>query len=107
MDCKFQLGDAVVCVDELTEMERQVIDHPGPVLDEVYHVSELVEATHWQTDEPMGIGVRLREIQIPEIRGKNPCFKHTMFRRLITPEQFMQKDAGQPVDSVDKVTERV
>lgn len=32
---------------------------------------------------------------------------HTMFRKAITPEQFMEKDAGQPVDSGEKVVERV
>lgn len=107
MECKFNVGDSVVCVKELNEIEKSSIAHPGPVLDEVYHVHEIVECKHWLTGEPMGIGVTLREIQIPEIRDKNPCFRHTMFRRLITPEQFMQKDAGQPVDSVDKVVEHV
>ena len=107
MECKFEAGDLVVCVVELTEMERQAIAHPGPVLDEIYHVREIVEASHWLTGRPMGIGIRINEIQIPEIVGKNPGFMHTMFRRLITPEEFMSKDVGLPVNSGDKVVEHV
>ena len=98
MECKFQIGDPVVCVEEMFEYERAAFCFHGPVLDEVYHISKMCLNTQYNC-----VLVRLREISSPEGWG----FKHFMFRKLITPEEFMSKDVGLPVDSGDKVPERV
>jgi hypothetical protein len=97
-----------VCVVELTECERTATAGMSPVLDEIYHISEVLECFTWIYALPGMIGVRLVELPIPAAAdGKLPCFNHVMFRKLLTPEQFMEKDVTAPVDSGNKVPEHV
>jgi hypothetical protein len=95
MECKFQIGDPVVCVEELDLIGIVVYEHRGPILDEIYHVRDLREGLCLICSETH-IFVYLTEIVLPRQGGRECGFPTDLFRRLITPEQFM-----------DKVVERV
>ena len=102
MECKFQVGDQVVCIHEMLPITQILCGFRGPVLDEIYHVSNIFVCG-------CGMGhilIHLREIQIPP--GFNTeGFHHTSFRKLLTIEDFKSTDVGLPVDSVEKVVEHV
>ncbi len=105
MECKFQIGDPVVCVEELNPAEKTIFCR-GPVIDEIYHVREIFPG-RCLTCEKRHIFIRVKELTAPFYEGTEGGFWAGMFRPLITPEQFMEKDASIPVDSGDKVVEHV
>ena len=104
MECKFQVGDAVLCVEELNIFEALFYDCRGPTIDGIYHIRSIRMCSC-----PMRhIFVCLAELPsgsgpLGEERG----FLHTMFRKLLTIDDFKSVETGAPVDSKDKVPEHV
>ena len=108
MDCKFQIGDAVVCVEELNMIQMLMAGCHGLVLDEKYHIRAVRSSgLPCQYCGVVHIFVHLKELVMPDLGQGEIGLAHTMFRKLLTVEEFMSKDVGLPVDSGQKVVERV
>ena len=103
MECKFQVGDAVLCVKELNPIDAMHAEGRAPKIDEIYHVREIGE---WPF-LPNVIFVRVREIILPSWNGMEMAFHHTTFRKLLTIDDFKTVETVVPVDSKDKVPEHV
>lgn len=103
MECPFQVGDPVVCVEELGLIERVVFRATGPKLDEIYHIRSVFLCNCGRDH----ILVRLKEIILPQCDTGEQGFSHFMFRKLLTIEDFMSRDISTPVNSEDKVPEHV
>ena len=103
MECNFQVGDAVVCVQEVPPNEAILSNHRGPVLNEIYHIRE-VGMWRYTVVCPF---VRLKEIILSNEgpNGVEMAYVHTIFRKLLTIDDFMSVDTVAPVDSKDKVPE--
>lgn len=106
MECDFQVGDPVVCVEELSGLTQLAAGHHGPILDENYHIRE-VAAKPCEICTGSHVFVKLKELVLPPVNGQEPMLGHTLFRKLLTIEDFMSKDISTPVNSEDKVPEHV
>ena len=88
MKCDFAVGDPVVCVHEVNAGSAALwIGQFGiicPIVDEIYHIATIGHSTFCDA-----IIVTVKEIAQPS--GLTVEFEHWMFRKLITPEQFMTK----------------
>lgn len=98
MECKFQVGDPVVCIVELAPDEQRVAEHRGPILDEIYEVREVSVILH--CDYKMYVGVKIKGITLASYFGQECAFVPSIFRKLLTIEDFNSKDVGLPVDRI-------
>ena len=101
MECPFQVGDPVVCIEELLLFEQKLYDFRGPIIDEVYHVRSIF-LCNCGRDHVM---VYLQEMFGPTMSGKEGGFPYQMFRKLLTIDDFTAKTTSAPVNSKDKVPE--
>ena len=103
MECPFQVGDQVVCIFVGYKQDLHAVGYygPSPELNERYTVRSLMTCDCGCNQ----IGVQLKEIecQLNSLTGEEFAWHHSIFRKLLTIEDFMSKDVDVPVDSVDKV----
>lgn len=101
MECDFQVGDAVVCVEEFSVMDALIAGCRGPILDEIYHIRRVFDGEPCKNcgkvHQP-GVFVYLDEIKMFWGDTQSEIgMSHTMFRKLLTVDDFKSEDAKDPV----------
>lgn len=101
MECDFQVGDAVVCVEEMTILMKMVAGCHGPVIDEKYHIRHVRPG-----DGPcpmcgkIHIYVHLRELVMPDLGKGEIGLPHDMFRKMLTIDDFKSAETDAPTDRI-------
>lgn len=98
MECDFQVGDKVVCIEEIGVQAQRQYGVRGPILDEIYHVRYIRPGKCACGDTH--IYVHLREIVVPNRGFGEPGFASMYFRKLLTIDDFKSVDTTAPVDRI-------